>query len=679
MDINTCGSVTSCEWEAITTDAEQSQIELLEGGYNENGRTFQRITVTGENVRAGIRQKVFVNPGKRYEPYFYVKTNVPGTKIEFSLMDSEGKIVNQMVREDLPSEWTKVNPPDFFNTTNKEMYFALAIAGPGSADFDEASFMPTDNIDGIRREAFDMFREWKMGLLRYPGGWFADREQANFKYGIGPIDKRKSPNIMVDGFNQRMDFGTEEYMKLCRNLDIDPYIVVNLETGTPELARQWVEYCNGSTDTEYGQLRAQNGHPEPYNVKVWEIGNEQWQNPSQMAQKYLMHYEAMKKADPSIFTIVDGYQYGGKEYFDACMNIIREKTDLYGYHPAYPGYPKDDPDADDRDRYYHYVAHPDDFSWHIWKTKEYLDELGYPHIKQGSTEWWTDYGQYSDFDWLIDTNYRNSSLESAINTASVLISTLSHPYTFIMNVKTIGIGTFRREFTSDGEKILYGTSNYQVTQMFSNHYGFKTLPTFVDSPTYKPEPIEGWWPVQVAPYVKGIATASRDTVFLAVLNRHLDSELELEIEWNFEPASNECKIYSFTSNHFLDHNGPDNPLNIVPFEENWNFGNNITLPSKSVSIIAVPAKLPSSIAMEPDKFSFRVYPNPAVDFVRIFSNYLGDFDIRISDLNGRVIHEENFRGDNGRKIETGSIAPGAYLVELIGDKIRKSEILIITK
>lgn len=353
-----------------------------------------------------------------------------------------------------------------------------------------------------------------------------------------------------------------------------------------------------------------------------------------MAQKYLMHYEAMKKADPSIFTIVNGYQYEGKEFFDACMNIIQEKTDLYGYHPAYSGYPKEEPDADDRDRYYNFVAHPDDMSWHIAVTEQYIKELGYTHIMQGSTEWWTEYGQYGPADWLIDTNFRNSSLESALNTATALISTLSHPYTFIMNTKTIGIGTFRREFTSDGEKILYGTSNYQVTQMFSNHYGYKTLPVFIDSPVYKPNTIKGWWPMDNVPYVKSVATASRDTVFLAVINRHLDSELDLEIEWNFEPAANECKIYTITSNHFLDYNGPDNPLNIVPSEQNWNFGNKITLPSKSVSIIAVPANLPSSIAMAPDKYSFRVYPNPAVDFVRIFSNYFENFTVRISDLNG---------------------------------------------
>lgn len=681
MDINHCGAEISCDWEKYTTDITKSEWELMEGGYNKNGTHFQRLTSLENGVETGIKQKVQVQRFKSYSSYFYAKSPDNEISFSFKIMNINGQTLQAYAFDEQNiKDWTKLEPGLIDNTYETELYFVISIVGKGTLYIDEASVMPSDNVDGIRKEAYDMFKEWKMGLLRYPGGWFADRYQSNFHFGIGPIDQRKSPNLMSDGFNQRMDFGTVEYMKLCRNLDIDPYIVVNLETGTPELAAQWVEYCNGSVDTEYGARRAANGHPEPYKVRVWEIGNEQWNNPAKMAQDYLLHFDAMKKVDPSIFTIVDGYQYGGQEYFNACMNVIQDKTDLYGYHPSYVGYPKDDPEASDIDRYYHYVCSPDDMSWHINVTKEYINELGYPHIKQGSTEWWTEYGQYGEDDWLIDTNYRNSSLESALNTATVLIESLSYPYTFIMNVKTIGIGTLRRQVKSDGEKILYGTSNYQAVQMFSNHYGRKTLPTYVESPVYDVANIEGWWKHENMPYVRAIATANSDTVFLAVINRHLDKEAHIFLNWNFQPSSSECKIYTLTSDHFLDNNAPDHPLKIIPVESNWNFSNEITVPTKSVSIIAVPANIPASVSPDAKDWGFNIYPNPANDEVNLF--FAEDTNVgiaKIFDISGRMVLEKAFYASGPKTIDLSSLVPGVYFIELEQGNKRMGDILVILR
>ena len=109
------------------------------------------------------------------------------------------------------------------------------------------------------------------------------------------------------------DVGTDEFMALCRLLKIDPYICVNAGLGDARSAAQWVEYVNGSIDTPMGRLRAQNGHPEHYDVIWWGIGNEmygQWQ----LGHMYIDHYvlkhnlfaHAMRKIDPDIKTVASG-------------------------------------------------------------------------------------------------------------------------------------------------------------------------------------------------------------------------------------------------------------------------------------------------------------------------------------------------------------------------------------
>lgn len=106
------------------------------------------------------------------------------------------------------------------------------------------------------------------------------------------------------------EIGIDEFMALCHELDTVPQITTRFSEGTPEEAGSWVEYCNGSTATKWGKLRAERGHPEPYSVKYWYMGNElngmsllkgaARKNPKVLAGLFRPHIEAMKKADPSI-------------------------------------------------------------------------------------------------------------------------------------------------------------------------------------------------------------------------------------------------------------------------------------------------------------------------------------------------------------------------------------------
>lgn len=136
--------------------------------------------------------------------------------------------------------------------------------------FDPGS--PLSDADGFRTDVLEALKAIRVPVIRWPGGCFVS--SYNWQKGIG------ESRIPVFDKAWRVEddnsFGTDEFIKLCRKLDCEPYICLNAGTGTEEEMSNWVEYCNLDYEGEFAKLRIQNGHPQPYNVKYWSIGNENY-------------------------------------------------------------------------------------------------------------------------------------------------------------------------------------------------------------------------------------------------------------------------------------------------------------------------------------------------------------------------------------------------------------------
>lgn len=131
------------------------------------------------------------------------------------------------------------------------------------------------NIDGIRLDALEALRGLDIPVLRWPGGCFA--EQYHWKDGIGPAAERPATlNTFWGGVTEDNSFGTHEFLRLCELLGAEPYIAVNIASGTVRDAYQWIEYVTSDADTEMTRLRKRNGRATPWDVKYWGIGNENW-------------------------------------------------------------------------------------------------------------------------------------------------------------------------------------------------------------------------------------------------------------------------------------------------------------------------------------------------------------------------------------------------------------------
>jgi alpha-N-arabinofuranosidase len=165
--------------------------------------------------------------------------------------------------------------------------------------------------NGFRRDTLGALRKLNMTAMRYPGGNFASGY--HWMDGIGPMNQRPTVRELAWQSIEPNQFGTDEFIKMAAIMNWTPMFTVNLGMGTPEEARNWVEYCNSPVGSKYANLRAGNGSEAPHNVKLWCLGNEMdgpWQLGHVPADQYAIRAQQaaklMKDTDPSIETVAGG-------------------------------------------------------------------------------------------------------------------------------------------------------------------------------------------------------------------------------------------------------------------------------------------------------------------------------------------------------------------------------------
>jgi alpha-L-arabinofuranosidase len=189
----------------------------------------------------------------------------------------------------------------------------LEIVGTGSGSFHVgvASLMAADNVSGFRAATIRYLKELGIEIARWPGGNFVSAY--DWRDGIGDRDRRPPRRELAWSGMESNDMGIDDFMTFCRLIGAEPYLAVNSGLGDAHSAAEEVEYVNGAATSRQGRLRAANGHPAPYGVKIWGIGNEmygpwQWGHLSitQYADKHNLMVKAMRQVDPTIKVIASG-------------------------------------------------------------------------------------------------------------------------------------------------------------------------------------------------------------------------------------------------------------------------------------------------------------------------------------------------------------------------------------
>jgi len=204
--------------------------------------------------------------------------------------------------------------------------------------------------DGFRSDTLGALQRLDMTAMRYPGGNFASGY--HWQDGIGPRDQRPVIRELAWQSTEPNQIGTDEFIQLCQRMHWTPMLTVNLGTGTPEEARNWVEYCNSPAGTKYSNMRAANGSLNPHAVKLWCLGNEMdgpWQLGHVPADQYAIRAQQaakmMKDVDKSIELVVCGSSgIGLQTYLEwdrKVLEYLGGQVDYISLH-RYVGNPQND-------------------------------------------------------------------------------------------------------------------------------------------------------------------------------------------------------------------------------------------------------------------------------------------------------------------------------------------------
>jgi alpha-N-arabinofuranosidase len=292
------------------------------------GEQTPEVELPGEGTACGIEQlELALIEGKEYTGRIVLAGCPEAAPIKVSLLWGGGKDDRETVTIDkIGSDFAKY--PFKFKAGADTDNGKLQIIGHGKGKFKigTVSLMPADNIKGMRADTLKLLKKLNSPVYRWPGGNFVSGY--DWKDGIGDTDKRPPRKNPAWTGIEHNDFGIHEFIRFCRQINTEPYIAVNSGLGGVKSAAEEVEYANGAADTTMGKLRAANGHPKPFGVKWWGIGNEMygdWQLGHMPLEDYVKKHNefagAMRAIDRSIqLAAVGSVGDWSKQTLTTCAN-----------------------------------------------------------------------------------------------------------------------------------------------------------------------------------------------------------------------------------------------------------------------------------------------------------------------------------------------------------------------
>jgi alpha-N-arabinofuranosidase len=445
------------------------------------------------------------------------------------------------------------------------------------------------NIKGYRKDVVEALKELEIPVLRWPGGCYADIY--HWKEGIGPREERPTiKNIFWGGVIEDHSFGTHEFLDLCELIGTEAYIAVNVGSGTPQEAKEWVEYVNNDDNTPMANLRRKNGRDKPWNVKYWGIGNENWGCGGNMSADYYADlYKRFATFTWVPFKIACG-SYGNEyEWTETLMDQTNDNEGLihglsYHHYTVVNGWEDKLSATDFTEReWFLTLAENMRNEEYLKKHMEIMDKYDPENrIALIPDEWgnWHDKEPGSRPGFL----YQQNTLRDAV-TAAIYLNTFNN---LCRRVKMANlaqtVNVLQAVVLTNDEEVIK-TPTFYTFKMFKVHFDALMLPVELKAEKYKYEDKE-------IPALSVSASKNKQgTVNITIANVSPGKDLETDIEI---AGLNNLKIVNseiITSDKINDYNdfGKEEVVNIDNFSGAEINGNKIevNIPSKSVILITL--------------------------------------------------------------------------------------------
>ncbi len=311
--------------------------------------------------------------------------------------------------------------------------------------------------------------------------------------------------------------GTDEWVELNKSIGSENVLCVNLGLGNIDDARYWVEYCNYPKGTFYSDIRAKNGHPNPYNVKIWDLGNEVDGSPWELGHKDADDYvkiareaaKAMSSVDHSIKFVASGSAYFEPtgQWVEWNKKVLTGLGDLVEYISIHG--------------YWNWGSMPDYYTFMGQRAMEFEEKIKIPADEIEIVRTMKDFKNpiYISFD---EWGTFGNNLLSVLPVAQCLNSFIRHADV----VKMTNFTMLTSLLASDKDKGTYKTPLFYVFKSFSNNCLGNSVDTYVECDTFNTEKYKG------IPYLDVTTVYSKETntVYINVVNRHKDKSITAEIE-----------------------------------------------------------------------------------------------------------------------------------------------------
>jgi alpha-N-arabinofuranosidase len=267
-----------------------------------NGARSARLAASRSKPASLTQSGLSTKAGVTYTFSGYLRSENPGLNMSLILKtllpNGKWMTLGSTKVSSLTQRWEKHAARLVSAGATDRAVFELKVEGTGSLWADKLSLMPADNLSGWRRDVIETIKEVRPSIVRW-GGSVCDPGGYRWKNGIGDRELRTPFPNKVWGRLDPNDVGVDEFCQFCEFVGVEPLICLSFSDG-PESAGDQVEYCNGDTRTTWGARRAANGHPAPYHVKYWQVGNEISGDDTNYLNQFGAFARLMKQRDPSI-------------------------------------------------------------------------------------------------------------------------------------------------------------------------------------------------------------------------------------------------------------------------------------------------------------------------------------------------------------------------------------------
>jgi len=365
------------------------------GGLNASNPSYLDAAAGARILNSGYNTGMVFTAGGTYEFSVWAGAET-ATELQVALVDAAGTALSSTVTVPIGGDWTKYAAD--LTATAASTTGRLAVTAVGDADLDMVSLFPEDTFlgreNGLRPDLAELIADLYPSFLRFPGGCIVNtgdfdrdgRERAyNWKDTVGPVEERLT-NQNFWGYNQTYGLGYYEYFQFAEDIGAEPLPVVpvgvtgcgqSAEITDPAELDTWVqdtldliEFANGPVDSEWGALRAEMGHPEPFGLDKIGLGNEEYKE--QFYVNFPAFKDSIREAYPDIEIIGNAGIDDSGAVFDRSWEFMREQ----------------EVDAVDE----HYYNSPE---WFFANNERYdtYDRAG-PHVFLGeyaslSNTWWS--------------------------------------------------------------------------------------------------------------------------------------------------------------------------------------------------------------------------------------------------------------------------------------------------